>query len=65
MSSFVGEVHDEAFRYVYALGGASLLGTIGALGLLGAFAYCAGRLRFALGRWDVIQRSDASACARP
>ena len=60
-----GEVHDEALRYVYAFGGAPLLGTIGAVGLLAALAYCAVRLRFALGRRDVIQRSDASACAHP
>jgi hypothetical protein len=59
------EVHDESLRYVHALGGAPLLGTIGVFGLLAALACCAVRMRFALGRREVVGRSNGAACARP
>ena len=59
-----GEVHDEALRYVYALGGAPLLRTLGAFGLLALLAYCAARLKLAFGRRETV-RAGASACARP
>ena len=58
-----GEVHDEALRYVYALGGATLLGSLGIVGLLALVAYCAARLRFAFGRRETVRAG--AACARP
>jgi hypothetical protein len=68
MQSFAlvtGEVQDEALRYVYAFGGAPLLGTIGVVAVLALFAHGAARVRLALGRRHVVRRSVAAACARP
>ena len=59
------QVHDEALRYVYMLGVAPLLGTIGTVGLVGTFGFGLRRVRFAVGRRPLVRRSGVSACARP